>query len=123
MTTPKLTDEYVLGTKWYVKPDDLIGAWCITLDDKMPSEGAIQIGSFMTEKAAAYLVDLHNQSLMGSTRGRVLERLARIWEQHPDMRLGQLIENVYHHESPDHCFYHVSDEEFVSKLENFYEGL
>jgi hypothetical protein len=40
------------------------------------------------------------------------------------MRLGQLIENVYHHASHEACFYNLlSDEEFVGRIEEFYADM
>jgi uncharacterized protein YihD (DUF1040 family) len=48
----------------------------------------------------------------------VLERLEKVWEKHPDLRFGQLILNVLRND-----FYHVEDEELVTKIELFYERI
>jgi hypothetical protein len=45
-------------------------------------------------------------------------RLTKVWLNHPELRLGQLIENVY---GGDTYFY--TNEEFISRIENFYEDL
>ncbi len=46
---------------------------------------------------------------------RILELLRRKWQQEPDQRLGQLIENSAHilsnvHREPAHCIYNVEDD-------------
>ena len=44
----------------------------------------------------------------------VIERLLAVWENHPDLRLLQLITNVY-----SDCYY-VEDWDFIEALERFY---
>jgi len=52
---------------------------------------------------------------------KILERLRKVWEQHPDMRLSQLIENVYPNTPYDHIeAYYVEDEAFIKSIEDFY---
>lgn len=52
---------------------------------------------------------------------KILERLRVIWEQNPDMRLGQLIENVFPNTEFDYISaYFLEDEPFIKELENFY---
>ena len=51
----------------------------------------------------------------------IIIRLLALWFKKPELRLGQLIENVYHHSNDDHCFYAVEDYEFIGKLEKKYE--
>ena len=49
----------------------------------------------------------------------ILSRLEDIWERHPQLRLGQLIGNVFNYalgKDP----YNVEDEAFISALEEFY---
>lgn len=46
----------------------------------------------------------------------VLERLAKIWKQYPDLRLGQLILNVVR----DPLLYYLEDEDLINRLEEFY---
>jgi hypothetical protein len=50
---------------WYAKPDDLVGGWCIGVDERPPSEGAWTLGDFMNEDVARYIVGLHNQAIGG----------------------------------------------------------
>lgn len=48
---------------WYAKPNDLIGGWCIGVDERPPSkEGVWVLGDFMNEDLARHIVALHNQS-------------------------------------------------------------
>lgn len=52
---------------------------------------------------------------------KILERLQRIWEKNPDMRLGQLIENVFPNTPHDYISgYYLEDEQYISTLEKFY---
>ena len=45
----------------------------------------------------------------------ILDRLRKLWEAHPELRLGQLIGNVFDYSSkPD--IYYFEDEEFIDKL-------
>ena len=52
---------------------------------------------------------------------RILKRLQTIWEKNPDMRLSQLIGNVFPC-TPDTQIdmYYYEDEEFMVNLEKFY---
>jgi len=53
---------------------------------------------------------------------KVLVRLAKIWSKHPDMRLGQLLENVFPNTDRDYISaYHIEDEEYISTIEEFYK--
>jgi len=75
-------------------------------------------------------IDAHSNS---SSRARdpnripiILKRLENVWRKFPDLRLGQLIENVFpnrgasgHSES----VYYLEDEEFIERIENFYKKL
>jgi len=52
---------------------------------------------------------------------KVLVRLAKIWSKHPDMRLGQLIENVFPNTDRDYISaYAIEDEEYIKTIEEFY---
>ena len=46
----------------------------------------------------------------------LLERLEKIWKEHPDLRLGQLILNVVR----DPALYYLEDEEIINSIEEFY---
>jgi len=48
----------------------------------------------------------------------ILQRLEQVWERHPDLRLGQLLINVFNMD-----FYGVEDEVLASMVEAFYEDL
>ena len=59
-----LTDYY-----WVSQPEDTIGGHCITVDEqgtepRKPSDGAIQVGSFLGKDVSDYIVTLHNARLM-----------------------------------------------------------
>ena len=49
----------------------------------------------------------------------ILQRLEAVWQRHPDLRLGQIIENVYGcaRRGDKYCFYHMEDEDFISAIE------
>lgn len=49
----------------------------------------------------------------------ILNRIKRIWNKYPDLRLGQLIVNVI---SDDSILYMLEDEEMVRSLEDFYSN-
>ena len=52
---------------------------------------------------------------------KILLRLQKLWENHPDYRLGQLIENVFPNTSMTKISaYYVEDEQFMRELEEFY---
>jgi hypothetical protein len=55
-------------------------------------------------------------------RKQVLENLAELWEKHPSMRFGQLLENCVfgHHLANGGCIFHVYDED---TLKNILEAL
>jgi len=52
---------------------------------------------------------------------KVLDRLKKLWEVNPDMRLTQLIGNVFPCTEMTRIDpYYIEDEEFISTLEEFY---
>jgi hypothetical protein len=51
----------------------------------------------------------------------IMVRLQALWQKYPDLRLAQLIGNIYHIPSGADP-YHVEDEEFISALEKGYIG-
>jgi hypothetical protein len=53
----------MLSARWYARPDDLIGGWCVMPCDLPPSSGAPEVGGFMCEEHARHVADLHNQAL------------------------------------------------------------
>ena len=46
----------------------------------------------------------------------ILDRLQKVWEKYPDLRLGQLINNIYW----NFDIYHIEDEQFINAIEGFY---
>lgn len=54
-----------LNVRWYAKPDDLIGGWCVMPVDQTPGEAGNvpQMADFCTEAAAQHIADLHNATL------------------------------------------------------------
>ena len=50
---------------------------------------------------------------------KILARLAHLWQQHPQLRLAQLIGNVFHRERDP---YHLEDESFIAELEKYYSS-
>ena len=56
----------------------------------------------------------------------ILERLRKLWEASPDMRLGQLLENVFPNrpgmdEKFSRTMYYLEDDELLETLEQFYK--
>jgi uncharacterized protein YihD (DUF1040 family) len=45
----------------------------------------------------------------------IITRLWNVWNEHPHLRLAQLIGNVFRDDP-----YHVEDEEFITKIEQYY---
>jgi uncharacterized protein YihD (DUF1040 family) len=50
----------------------------------------------------------------------ILDGIKKIWEEHPDLRLGQLISNMSDR-SPWPLFY-IEDDELIERMEEFYQG-
>lgn len=48
---------------------------------------------------------------------QVLKEIQNIWEQYPDLRLGQLILNVIN----DPAAYYIEDDALIKTLKEFYE--
>jgi len=52
---------------------------------------------------------------------KVLVRLAKVWSKHPELRLGQLLENVFPNTDKDYISaYGIEDEEYINTIEEFY---
>ena len=49
--------------KWYAVPNDLIGGFCIRVENTPPSSGGIELADFMDQKTAQYIVELHNRNI------------------------------------------------------------
>lgn len=51
----------------------------------------------------------------------VLDRLIQVWIENPNLRLGQLIENVFPNTQYDYTSaYWEEDKEYIAKIEQFY---
>lgn len=50
---------------------------------------------------------------------KILNEIEKIWQRHPDLRLGQLILNL-EYRLP---LYNVEDEELVAALKSLYKGV
>lgn len=51
----------------------------------------------------------------------ILNRLRTVWEKHPDLRLGQLIENVFPNTDFDQISgRHLECEEYIRTIEDYY---
>lgn len=52
----------------------------------------------------------------------ILEVIERIWLHYPQLRLGQLVMNLFPEIKPDHLdnfLFYLSDDEFLQYLQNF----
>ena len=49
----------------------------------------------------------------------ILDRVSKIWEKYPDLRLGQLLLNCF----SDPLLYYVEDDKLIEALESYYLNL
>ena len=50
---------------------------------------------------------------------QILQEIQEVWEKHPDLRLGQLIGNVFRSDS----LYYIEDDQFLDRIKTFYGDL
>ena len=50
----------------------------------------------------------------------VLRRLGEVWAKHPDLRLGQLIENAYAKDKGTTSLFYMEDERFIRMIEKLF---
>jgi len=60
--------EESMTSRWYARPDDLIGGWCVMPVDEPPSAGMPEVASFIMQEAAEHIAFLHNQWLARERR-------------------------------------------------------
>lgn len=47
--------------RWIAQPDNMMGAWCVTLDRPgTPGDGNVPIADFTTEDVARHVAEIHN---------------------------------------------------------------
>lgn len=46
----------------------------------------------------------------------ILDRVSKIWEKYPDLRLGQLLLNCF----SDPLLYYIEDDKLIESLESYY---
>jgi hypothetical protein len=56
----------ILNAKWYAKPNDVIGGWCVMDIDDTPSHGRFEIADFTSQEIAEHIAKLHNESITNS---------------------------------------------------------
>jgi hypothetical protein len=49
--------------RWYARPNDLIGGYCVMPVDEPPSSGIPEVADFMDEHTAQHVAKLHNDWL------------------------------------------------------------
>jgi hypothetical protein len=52
-----------MQSRWYARPNDLIGGWCVMPVDEPPSGGMPEVADFIRQEAAGHIAALHNQWL------------------------------------------------------------
>lgn len=58
------SSEQVLNTKWFPKPNDVIGGWCVMDVDETPSTARrAEVADFIDYPIAKHIADLHNAHL------------------------------------------------------------
>jgi hypothetical protein len=50
-----------------------------------------------------------------------LERIEEVWKKYPDLRFGQLINNIFEHQPT--LFYYLEDFEIIEIIEEFYKQM
>lgn len=68
-----------------------------------------------------YTMSMAKRAKTATEKKQIILRLHKLWLKNPHMRLTQLMENVFHHSSTDHCFYFVEDFDLLDKLEEYYK--
>lgn len=53
---------------------------------------------------------------------KIMKRLEKLWKKHPDLRLGQLLENALRRDAGFGSPYYMEDENLIEVLERFYEN-
>jgi hypothetical protein len=62
---PKRFANTVMQSRWEAQPNDIIGAWCVTVRGAgPPSRGVPEIADFMHQEVAEHIAELHNASLL-----------------------------------------------------------
>lgn len=74
-TTGAEVEELLLRSEWYPVPDDTIGGWALA-NAPIPTSGhsrdvgVAQLGSFLSERVARHVADVHNRWLHQFGLGR-----------------------------------------------------
>lgn len=59
-----MTPTEEIYSEWFVKPNDLVGGWCIVDVDQTPAEsGRVSVANFLNPETATHIVALHNHWL------------------------------------------------------------
>lgn len=64
--TVKLTEDDLMSATWYPIVNDLIGGWAVVNVEKLQvsdldrKAGEVEIASFISERIARHIADLHN---------------------------------------------------------------
>lgn len=75
--TDRLQEILTLRAKWYAKPNDLIGGWCVMDTDATPGESnRPEVADFTSERMANHIAYLHNDWVEKNTA-----RMNEIMEQ------------------------------------------
>lgn len=80
MTPEKLQDIVIMRKRWYAKPNDLIGGWCVMYVDETPAvSGLPEVAGFTTERMATHIAYLHNNWVdeMNELQEKIMEDCRR----------------------------------------------
>ena len=50
----------------------------------------------------------------------ILDRIRKVWEQHPQLRLGQLLVASFQKKSKQNDIFHVEDKELIEMVEELF---
>lgn len=65
------SNETVLNTRWYPKPNDVIGGWCVMDVDESPGKAnRPEVADFIDYPIAKHVADLHNNYLKENRHGK-----------------------------------------------------
>lgn len=67
------------------------------------------------------MADVIDRANTPKQKREVVERLYALWSEYPELRLGQLIGNVYSYPLAQDPYFD-GDMKFITKLERFYNG-
>jgi len=93
----------------------------MVIDKKALKDVAKMVGGELDKKYASFSAT-KSEIVDESRIEMIIGRLQEVWKKHPQLRLSQLIGNVYPNGIRDP--YYINDKDFIEEIEKFYfEGI